>query len=125
MPHGWEEVVTAFKNFLVKHNINSLFPHQYNLCLKKIRQEPHQCQNAICGAFAWRGYDMWYFLNIRWQLYCKFVLNGRYPECFSDCSIRKMADLLCYNCSAKSYHAAKRKYRRLLKKGDGFLADSI
>ena len=112
MPHGWDEVATALEVFLQKHNINSLFPKQYTLCLKKIWQEPYQCQNAISHAFAWRGNDMWFFLNIRWKLYCKFVLNGQYPECFSGAAKEEVVNFLDYNCGAESYHAARRKYKR-------------
>ena len=117
MPHGWDEVATALEVFLQKHNINSLFPMHYNRCLKQICQKPCQCQNAICQAFAWRGNDMWFFLNIRWQLYCKFVLSEQYPKCFSETLKKETAgNFLNYNCEAKSYYAALRKYRRLIGK---------
>lgn len=113
-PKGWEQVNECFCSFLRKHHIHERFPTQYNLFLRQLKFRPKECQDGISGAFGWKGNDLWFRLNIRWRLYCKFVLSKQYPECFEKEAMRRVTPYLDFNCSRCSYHAARRKYLRLM-----------
>ena len=114
-PQGWAVVNECFCSFLRKHRIHELFPNQYELFLQQLRLEPKKCQDGISRAFRWEGNNLWFRLNFRWRLYCKFVLCKQYPACFEDDTMSRVSQWLDFNCSPRSYQAARRKYLRLIK----------